>query len=210
MILNLLFTNPLIFFIYIASLLIAITIHEFSHAFVADKLGDPTAKINNRVTLNPLAHIDPIGAIALLIAGFGWGKSVPYDPYNLGNPKRDSMLIALAGPTSNLILSILLAILIRFFPTLYFLIPVITINVSLAIFNLLPIPPLDGSKILTGILSNEKALKWELFSRANQSLLLIFFILPLFKGNSLASLIISPIINYVLSLLALLANFRLF
>jgi len=208
MLLDQLFTNPITFFVSIAALIIAITIHEFAHAFVADKLGDPTPRINDRLSLNPKSHIDPIGALALLIIGFGWGKPVPYDPYNLQNPKRDSMLIALAGPASNLILATILALLIRFLPGLYFLIPTIMINVGLAIFNLLPIPPLDGSKILTGLLSTEKSIEWEGFARQNRNMLLILAILPIFGGSSLASIIITPIINLVLRLLAMVANLK--
>lgn len=207
MLLNLLFTSPIIFISAIFSLVIAITIHEFAHAFVADKLGDPTPKINDRVTLNPKAHIDPIGAIALLIVGFGWGKPVPFDPYNLVNPQKDSSLIALAGPTSNLILALVSSLLLKLFPIAQLiLIPLIIFNVSLAIFNLLPIPPLDGSKIITSLMSKKNAIKWEIFTARNQNILLIMSVLPIFGGTSLASIIISPIINSILKLLSIIAG----
>lgn len=199
---DLLLSNPILFFIWAISLVSAVTIHEFSHAFIADKLGDPTPRINDRVTLNPLAHLDPIGTITILIANFGWGKPVPYDPYNLQNPKRDSLFIALAGPVSNLILAIILSILGKLIPIIYpFTIPFIIINIGLAVFNLLPIPPLDGSKILGGLLSDQKSIQWEIFARQNSTILLMVFVLPLFAGRSLASTIISPIINIITNLL---------
>src|SRR3990167_4179895 len=90
--------DPLLFGIWALVLVLAITIHEFSHAFVAERLGDPTARLMGRLTFNPLAHLDPIGTFALLIIGIGWGKPVPFDPFNLKNPRRDSALISLAGP----------------------------------------------------------------------------------------------------------------
>src|SRR4030042_6593877 len=148
--LDLLFSEPTLFIVWIMSLIVAVTIHEFSHAWVADYCGDPTARIAGRKTLNPLAHLDPLGTLALLLVNIGWGKPVPVDPYNLDNPKRDSMFISLAGPASNLLLAVFLSLLGKFLlPQLFFLFsPLIILNVGLAIFNLLPVPPLDGSKIL--------------------------------------------------------------
>lgn len=202
---SLLFNNPLVFIIFCLGLLVAVTIHEFAHAWVADKLGDPTPRLAGRLTLNPLAHLDPIGTLALLIARIGWGKPVPIDPYNLPNPRRDAALISLAGPASNLILAIILALVIKIIhPQLFItqlLIPIITINVGLAIFNLLPIPPLDGSKILVGFLPK----KWGIKAAEELSqygiFLLILLIFPFFGGASLASQIIYPIIELILNLL---------
>ncbi|MGI5827982.1 MAG: site-2 protease family protein [Patescibacteria group bacterium] len=196
-----LFTNPVTFVIWAVSLLIAVTIHEFSHAFVADKLGDPTPRVLGRVTLNPLAHLDPLGTIALLIAHIGWGKPVPFDPYNLQNPKRDSLFIALAGPASNFILAGILALFVRFLPGIsFFIIPLLIINIGLGVFNLMPVPPLDGSKILAGILPKMQALEWEQFSTRYSMILLLIFVFP-FSGRSLASMIVSPIINTILNFL---------
>ncbi|MFC1711549.1 site-2 protease family protein [Patescibacteria group bacterium] len=201
--LNILFSSPIAFIVLAVSLVIAITVHEFAHAFVADKLGDPTPKINDRLTLNPLSHLDPIGTLALLIASFGWGKPVPIDPYNLRNPKRDSALISLAGPASNLILATLLSLLLKF-TTLALpasvIMAIIVLNVNLAVFNLLPIPPLDGSKILVGFLPHDIAWKIEESLSRYGMILLIFLVFPFF-GQSLAITIISPIINLILSLL---------
>lgn len=198
-----LFSNPILFFVWAAALLIAVTIHEFSHAFVADRLGDPTARLLNRVSLNPINHLDPIGTLMLLFFQFGWGKPVPFDPFNLRRPKRDSALISLAGPASNLILAILLSLILKlqFSPLLsLFLIPIIIININLAIFNLLPIPPLDGSKILYGILPMSWAEEYNDFMRSYGSILLILLIIPI-GGSSLVINLIMPVINLVTRLL---------
>ena len=145
--------------------IIGLTVHEFSHAFVADKLGDGTARAQGRLTLNPFYHIDPIGMIFILFAGFGWAKPVQFDMRNLKSPKRDRILIALAGPLSNLILGIVFLFVIKltfnsldFLPeTLYIILfrmlfSISVINLGLFIFNMLPIPPLDGSHVfLSGL-----------------------------------------------------------
>src|SRR3990167_11554391 len=114
--LDFLFTSPIIFFTWIAALLFAITIHEFSHAWTADRLGDPTPRLQGRITLNPIAHLDPLGTLMLILFRFGWGKPVQFDQFNLRNPRRDTMLISIAGPTSNLLTAVLAAILLRFLP----------------------------------------------------------------------------------------------
>src|SRR3989304_9414536 len=100
--------------IWAGALLIAVTIHEFAHAFIADKLGDPTPGMQGRISLNPLRHLDPIGTLMLILFRFGWGKPVPFDPFNLRHPKRDSAIIALAGPVSNIILAIFASFILRF------------------------------------------------------------------------------------------------
>lgn len=184
------------------SLLLCITIHEFSHAFVADRLGDPTARSMGRLSLNPLRHLDPLGTIMMLFVGIGWGKPVPIDPYNLRNPRRDETLIALAGPISNLILAVVTSLFVRLSGLyLSFLATFIIINVSLAIFNLLPIPPLDGSKVFLNLLSVDSALKWEeAFNRYGFFLLAALLFLPIGNGNIINS-IISPIINLIMSVL---------
>ena len=145
--------------------IIGLTVHEFSHAFVADKLGDGTARAQGRLTLNPFYHIDPIGMVFILLAGFGWAKPVQFDMRNLKSPKRDRILIALAGPLSNLILGGVFLFVIKvtfdtldFLPeTLYIILfrmlfSISVINLGLFIFNMLPIPPLDGSHVfLSGL-----------------------------------------------------------
>jgi len=191
------------FLIWGISLVIAVTIHESSHAFVADKLGDPTASLEGRVTLNPLKHLDPIGTLMLILFRFGWGKPVPFDPFNLQHPKRDSALISLAGPASNLIFATLLSIIAKAagLPILSLIsIPLIIMNINLAIFNLIPIPPLDGSKILYGILPISWAEEFNHFMKDYGMLLLILLIIPI-GGTSLAINLILPVINLITGLL---------
>jgi Zn-dependent protease len=200
-----LISNPILFISFALGLLIAITIHEFSHAFAADRLGDPTPRSQGRLTLNPLAHLDPLGTISMLLIGFGWGKPVQFDPYNLENPRRDAAIISLAGPVSNLTLAFVLSLFERLISfdsaILTFLIPLMYINVMLAIFNLIPIGPLDGQKILYGILPRDLAYEFQAIMSKYGILLLLLFILPVFGGQAPIAAIISPIINFVMTLL---------
>jgi len=188
------------------ALIVAITIHEFSHALAADKLGDPTSRSMGRLTLNPLKHLDPIGTIALIFLGFGWGKPVPIDPYNLQHPKRDEAIISLAGPISNLILALIISLIVRFLPlnniSILFLSILVQMNVVLAIFNLLPLPPLDGSKIFLALLPQDKSIQWqEAFEKYGFVLIIVLLFLPI-GGSNIISLIISPIIQTILRFLA--------
>ncbi len=201
-----LFNNPFAFFSWLVALIVAITIHEFSHAFAADRLGDPTPRVQGRLTLNPLAHLDPMGTLMLLIARFGWGKPVVFDPFNLRHPRRDAAIISIAGPVSNLLLATTLSLLLRLvLATPYAMIvyvfvqPVIVMNVFLAVFNLVPIHPLDGFKIVGGILPPEYARQWQELESYGM-IFLLFLVFPVF-GPSPISRIISPVINFLLSLL---------
>lgn len=207
--LSILSTNPLLFIVYLLALLLAITVHEFSHAFVADYLGDPTPRLQGRLSFNPRVHIDTFGLIFLLFFGFGWGKPVVFDPFNLKNPRKDAALISIAGPISNFILAIVLSIGLRSFsffdlPILniigsFILPPIISLNIILGVFNLLPISPLDGFKIVGGILSEEKAKEWYSLERYGIFFLLLL-ILPL-GGSSMLDLIIRPAVSFLLHLL---------
>jgi len=141
----------------IPAVLIAITFHEFSHGYAAHLLGDPTPKNQGRLTLNPISHLDPLGTLMLLVAHFGWAKPVQVNPfYFKGDRQRGLLLVSLAGPFSNLVLALFVAILYNLFGVsgyfALFLFLLVSINVYLAIFNLIPVPPLDGSKILLGLL----------------------------------------------------------
>lgn len=142
------------FLISLPILLIVITVHEFAHALVADRLGDPTPRLAGRLSLNPIAHIDPIGLLMLIIVRFGWAKPVPINPYNFRNPRQGNLMVSLAGPVSNFLFAWVLAIIYRTLPLAIGGLPsqllsyAIWISLSLGVFNLIPIPPLDGSHIL--------------------------------------------------------------
>ena len=145
--------------IKIPPLLLAVTVHELAHGLVADRLGDPTARLQGRLTLNPIPHIDPLGALAFIIAGFGWAKPVPVNAYNLRHPVRDMALVAAAGPVSNFVLAFAGLLAFRLLPPIeampFLLVPikqmirfVFLFNVGLGVFNLIPLPPLDGGHFL--------------------------------------------------------------
>ena len=197
-------------FVWLFSLTVAITVHEVAHAYMADRLGDPTPRLNKRLSLNPLAHYDPVGSTLLLVLSilnvfgfgimpFGWAKPVEFDPYNLKDPRKDSALISLAGPISNLILALLVAVLTRFVPFLAVLaIPFIKLNVSLAVFNLIPIHPLDGSKILIWLLPKKYSYKAEVFLSQFGTIILFMLIFTSFNGSSIISKLITPVVNFFL------------
>jgi Zn-dependent protease len=198
--LNLL-SDPLVFLISAIGLLISLTVHEFAHALVADHLGDPTPRAQGRVSLNPLVHLDPLGTIALLLVGFGWGKPVQFDPYNLENPVRDGALIALAGPAMNLIMAVVFAVLAHVFAGSNLLAfafgQTSIINVVLAVFNLVPIHPLDGSKIILPLLPKELAYEYEVFMHQYGLFVLLALIFPWYNGMSPISALIEPVIGFL-------------
>ncbi|MGD9128944.1 MAG: site-2 protease family protein [Candidatus Woesebacteria bacterium] len=203
---SLLFSQPLVFLVFFPGLLMSIVIHEFAHSLAADKLGDPTPRVKGRLTLDPRVHLDPIGTIAILLTRFGWGKPAPFDPFNLKEPVRDTALIALAGPVSNLAVALLLSIVIKlglipFMVVNTALISLVIINIMLAVFNLLPIYPLDGSKILTAILPKTTAIEYERFMERYGTLVLLLLIFPIFTSVSPAARLISPIINLIADIL---------
>ncbi len=162
-----LFTSPLDFFVVVIALLIALTVHEAAHAYVARLLGDPTAEHQGRLTLNPLAHLDPIGTIAILLVGIGWGKPVPVDMNNFKQPKLDNLKVALAGPISNLLLACFFALLARITQpdpssiVAVFTSIIVQLNLALMFFNLIPLPPLDGSKVIALFMYEETFMRFE-------------------------------------------------
>lgn len=195
------FSDPIQLVLFIAALLVAITIHEFSHALLADRLGDPTPRLQGRLTLNPLAHLDPIGTLMLLLVRFGWGKPVQFDPFNLRNPQRDAALISFAGPASNMILAGVLAIVLRFLPEMiFFIAPFVQLNVILGVFNLIPIHPLDGGKVLVGLLEGQTARSVDRFLQQYGIFLIILMILPIWGGVAPIQLILFPLLNFFLGI----------
>ncbi len=176
----------------IPAIIIAMVVHEYSHARVAYALGDYTPQLQGRLTLNPVAHVDPIGLLMLFIVHFGWAKPVQINPMNFSNPRRDDILVSLAGPASNLVtafvFTIMLVLMVKFhIPFSEGLLVVfkliIIYNINFAIFNMLPIPPLDGSHILRNVLPYEMARAYEQLERYS----FVFLIL----------IIATPILDYV-------------
>jgi Zn-dependent protease len=197
------FTNPQTELIFLLCLLIALVIHEFSHALAADRLGDPNPRLAGRLSLNPLKHLDPLGTLLIIFARFGWGKPVAFDPYNLQHPVRDGAWIAAAGPLSNLILATLAGLAIRFLPlpppfAIYFLLPLFSLNLGLALFNLLPVFPLDGHHILRAFLPRSSRAAYDLFNRHfGYIVTLIILFIPLANGQTLVDLILSPALAWL-------------
>lgn len=203
--------------ISLAVLIYSVILHEIAHGKVADHLGDPTARLAGRLTLDPRPHIDMIGSVFvplfLLITGspilFGWARPVPFDPYNLKNPRRDSALISLAGPATNLSLAILASILLRLI--VFFNLPIIGIigpvllaiifvNVVLGIFNLLPIAPLDGFKVVGGLLSERQAREWYGLERYGFIFIIVLLFIPI-GGSTMLSLVIGPVVEFIINFL---------
>jgi Zn-dependent protease len=201
-------------------LLVGFPVHEFSHALAAYRLGDGTAKLFGRLTLNPVAHFDPLGGILLAITfigsagsfGFGWAKPTPVNPNNLQGGHRGEAIVAAAGPLSNLILAAIVALPLRYLianPDLLVQVPEIVlqvmlnfifINLVLMVFNLFPIPPLDGSKVLFAFLPPRVAWQWRpMLEQYGFILLLVVFFLP--PGDSIGGRIISPILDGLFTLL---------
>jgi len=155
-----LFAQDMIF--RVPALLLAITVHEYAHGKMADRLGDPTPRYAGRLTLNPLAHLDPLGLLMLWLFRFGWAKPVPINPIHFRNRRQGLVLVSLAGPAANIITAFIILLLLQLWPgtgliTQQILSLAFIYNLYLAVFNLLPLPPLDGSKILQGILPGPQA-----------------------------------------------------
>ncbi|MEI7603990.1 MAG: site-2 protease family protein [bacterium] len=217
MLLNLLSSNATLLqiFIILAGFIFSIGFHEFAHAKSAQMFGDNTPVYDGRVTLNPIAHLDPIGTLFIFLAPFGWGKPVEVNPQNMGMyPERKYLISSLAGPVANMFLSLIILLISWGFvfslnnflgsmdlltaqsifdslKTLFF------INISLAIFNLIPIPPLDGSKIFSVILPYDARMKFEPFILKYGIIVLLVIMLPIFGGNSIIGIFITPLISLI-------------
>lgn len=195
-------------FLFVA-LVIAIAFHEAAHAWMATRLGDPTPSNMGRLTLNPLSHLDPLGTLLIFIVGFGWGRPVMYNPRNIRSGRFGEMMVALAGPVANIILAVIFAIPGRIYlfqhnalpegQIYVFLATVVTLNIFLAAFNLIPIPPLDGSKILYLVLEG-LGVSTSTIVRLEQMgpiLLLMLIFADRLLGSNLLQLILEPVIIFL-------------
>jgi Zn-dependent protease len=197
-------------------ILLALTLHEYAHAYVANLFGDDTAKQNGRLSLNPLRHLDLLGTIMIFLVHFGWAKPVPINPYRLKNPKKDMLWISAAGPLANMILALVSGILLRLlfdvagitdrhsvlgvFSLMVFM--SMQINLALAIFNILPITPLDGSKILSGLLPDKYARIFFSFERYGPFILLALIVFGRVTGISILGGLIWPFVKFFSKLFA--------
>lgn len=201
-----LFGDPRIIIYLIPAVLLSLSFHEFSHAFVSYKLGDPTAKNQGRLTLNPLKHLDVLGTIMILVSRFGWAKPVPINPMYYKDRKKGTMLVSLAGPLSNIILAFVFSLPMIYIQTRYGIrrigsfdnisilynlsLMFYIININLAVFNILPVPPLDGSKILSGILPQRQYFKMVQY----ENYIAVIFLLLVFIFPGVLFRIMSPFV----------------
>ena len=190
-------------------IIIAMVVHEFAHARVAYALGDFTPKLAGRLTLNPAAHVDPIGLLMLFVVHFGWAKPVQINPYNFSNPRRDDLLVSLAGPMANLITAFFTMIFMVFLLKMDFEMSrgmqlvftlIMVININFAIFNMIPIPPLDGFHVLRNILPYELARQLEGLERYSMIFLIIILMTPIL------SYIFVPLQRFILGIFQAIVN----
>ena len=207
-----LFRLPLeVLIILLPILIFSLCFHEFSHGYIAYRLGDHTASRNGRLTLNPLAHLDPVGSLMILFVGFGWAKPVPVNPVNFSNPRVDMMKVAFAGPASNILLAFSAGLIMRFinflgifqseifYLILYYF---IFINIALAVFNLLPVAPLDGSQIFGNLIAKknpELALKMQMYG---PNILIGLILIGIITPFSILGTIMMPFIKFFMFLFA--------
>ena len=200
------------FLLIMSALVIALTVHEFAHAITADKLGDPTPRSQGRISLLPPDHLDPLGTVLMILSslsgfGIGWGKPVQTNPGNFKNPRRDSGIVAIAGPISNILQAIVFALLFRAFSAtgsellLAFFLIAIQVNIGLAVFNMIPIAPLDGHWVMTAILPREQAISYMNWNRAYGMYVFLALVLLNPQHHILDYLLTSPKL-YCLRLLA--------
>lgn len=209
MLIDTLVQSPKTFTAVFLAIIYALTIHEYAHAYAASELGDQTAKYSGRLTLNPLAHMEIFGTLMLLVAGFGWGKPVPVNPYNLKYKRWGEAMVSLAGPLSNFLSVALFIAVYRFVnpyfaPTnmlIIFLLYLIMVNAILGVFNLLPLPPLDGSKVLFAILPDSLESFKQKLAVNGPWILLILIILDNIGGANILGKLFGGLITIIEKLL---------
>ena len=200
--------------ILLVPLLLALVCHEVGHGLVAYALGDPTAKNAGRLTLNPLKHLDPLGTIAFFLVNIGWAKPVPVDPRYFKNPQKGMLLVAMAGPGTNFVLAVLFALAFHLLasgalplpqyvaePLLYISQAGVAVNLILGVFNLIPVPPLDGSNIVAGLLPRSMAYRYMRLGRYGMFLIFGLFLISHFAHVSLLGAILFPPVRFAASLL---------
>lgn len=204
------------FIFSIIAIIFGVTIHEFAHAWTANRLGDPTARLMGRITLNPLAHFDLFGTMALILVGIGWGKPVPVNPHNFIHPKRDSALVSLAGPFSNFISAIILAIPLKYLndtvfdatPGYKLLGALFWMNIVLLSLNILPFPPLDGSKIIGIFIPQRFHYQYDRYLRSGVRYFIIFILIDILLvqnvfGVSALSFVVLNIAHWIAAIVSL-------
>lgn len=198
------------------AIIFAVSVHEFSHAWMATRLGDPTARVYGRLTLNPLKHFDLFGTLSLIFFGIGWGKPVPFNPENLRSPKRDSAIIALAGPFSNLLTAIIFAIPLKYLSDtgfrelpIYGLIGhIFAISILLFSLNVLPFPPFDGSKIIGIFIPRHFHRAYEMYLQEGVKYVILFILFDIFVlkeilGYSLLHWLVVKVTSWVIAIISL-------
>lgn len=204
--------QPMLLLAWVIAIFIVLSIHEFAHAWAGTLLGDNTAKLSGRLTLNPLSHVSWLGFVMLLLVGFGWGKPVPFNPYNLKYKRFGPAIVAVAGPLSNLILAIICGIALKFIALngvvppenllIQFLNLMVVLNIILMIFNLLPVPPLDGSKILFSFFSGVKyAPMRQVLENQGPFILMLIIIFDNFFNVNILSGLFHWVIDFVYKLI---------
>ncbi len=209
--LSTLFGDPLVFLFWIIAILYGLSIHECAHAVAATLLGDRTPEEQGRLTLNPLAHIDLTGLLFLFAIGFGWGKPVQFNPYNIRHQRWGPVLIALAGPASNILSVIFFSLILRFVGPMLgaenllipFLQSLIILNIVLGAFNLIPLPPLDGSRLITALFPNQLRHVQERWEREGQFVLIGLLMLGMLTSTSFFQPLFSMVIHWVEILFAI-------
>ncbi len=196
------FSNPQLFLLRIPAILLALTIHEYAHGFIARLRGDPSAEEAGRLTLNPFSHLDILGTAMLLFGPFGWAKPVPVTPGRLHSPRRDLIWVSAAGPVSNILLAIVFGLALRILRAngialhpqfAYFLQVTVIINLGLSFFNLIPVPPLDGSNILRSLLPPDKVGAYLKIARHGATVFLVLIVAQYVLRRPLFSMVISPV-----------------